>query len=104
MRVEYKFGLTNVTVPCFSVESSEGPQKLFTLATLVLNVLYEKPRIDIIFHSPNQSDLAKKIGVFKQIIESGPTTPKPAYDEGSTGASRRRYFRWLSIHASDGHA
>ena len=59
MRVEYTFSLDQVDVPYFSVESMEGPEKLFRLVTLVMNVLYMRPRVDVIFHSPNKDDLPK---------------------------------------------
>ncbi len=39
MRLEYGFELSGVEVPRFSVEAVEGIGKLFSLATLVLNVL-----------------------------------------------------------------
>ena len=39
MRLEYKLELTQVAVPRFSVEAQEEIGKLFTLATLVFNVL-----------------------------------------------------------------
>jgi len=42
MRVEYSFNLSRVEVPCFSVETTEGPHKLFTLTTLILNVLADR--------------------------------------------------------------
>ena len=45
MRVEYNFALDRVGVPCFCVETTEGPHKLFQLTTLVLNVL-ENEEID----------------------------------------------------------
>src|SRR5262249_12615961 len=37
MRVEYAFDLSTVDIPYFSVESMEGPEKLFRLVTLVMN-------------------------------------------------------------------
>ena len=49
MRVEYKFGLDQVGVPCFSVEATEGPAKLFTLSTLVINVISVGDCVDVIF-------------------------------------------------------
>ena len=39
MRVEYTFDLSEVDIPYFSVESMEGPEKLFRLVTLVMNVV-----------------------------------------------------------------
>ena len=76
MRIEYNFGLDTVAIPSFSVESIEGPHKLFTLATLILNVIACKPRVDVIFHSPNQADLPKKVAQFQEILASGPAAPR----------------------------
>ena len=42
MRIEYGFELSQVDVPRFSVETEVGIGKLFTLATLVMNVLESK--------------------------------------------------------------
>src|SRR5262249_20771363 len=82
MRIEYTFGLEDVEVPYFSVESMEGPEKLFRLATLVLNVLAVKRRVDVIFHSPNQSDLPKKIQAFETILGSAPQAPAVEFMPG----------------------
>ena len=48
MRLEYGFELSGVSVPRFSVEAVEGIGKLFTLATLVLNVLETKLKVEIV--------------------------------------------------------
>ncbi len=100
MRVEYNFGLQNVDVPCFCVETTEGPHKLFQLTTLVLNVLEEKDRVDVIFHSPNQSDLAKKIRAYTQILSSAPHAPKFEFEEGESGSLGSSYYCWVSIRAN----
>ena len=42
----------------------------FRLVTLVMNVLYVRPRVDVIFHSPNRDDLPKKITAPKFIRET----------------------------------
>ena len=104
MRVEYNFGLQNVEVPCFCVETTEGPHKLFQLTTLVLNVLEEKNRVDVIFHSPNQSDLAKKIRAYTQILSSAPHAPKFEFEEGESGSLGSSYYCWVSIRANGGRA
>jgi hypothetical protein len=97
MRVEYSFSLDRVEVPCFSVETTEGPHKLFTLTTLILNVLAERDRADVIFHSPNQADLPKKIAAFKKILQSGPAAPGFGFEEGQSGSLGSSYYTWLSI-------
>lgn len=101
MRVEYHFDLSDVEIPRFSVEASEGPQKLFTLATLTLNVLFEQERVDIVFHSPNAQDLPDKLKRFRSILESAPDVGPTRYSEGQSGQIGGTYYRWLSIHSTD---
>ena len=100
MRVEYKFELDDVDIPCFSVETTEGPGKLFTLTTLILNVLSQRDRVDVIFHSPNAGDLPKKIESFKAILASGPSAPELGYQSGESGSLASSYYSWLSIRSS----
>ena len=81
MRVEYAFGLDKVDIPYFSVESMEGPEKLFRLVTLVMNVLHIRPRVDVIFHSPNKDDLPK----IEEKLKSGlPDDTSSAADAAKT--------------------
>lgn len=100
MRIEYQFGLQHVDVPRFSVEATEGPQKLFTLATLVLNVIAERPRVDVVFHSANPDEPHRKIGMFREILSNAPGVGKLAYSEGEAGKLGGVYFRWLSIQSN----
>lgn len=100
MRIEYEFALNRVDVPRFSVEATEGPAKLFTLATLVLNILHDQPRVDVVFHSPNSPDLTRKVERVKVILGSAPNAPTLRYEEGKSGEIGGIYFRWLSIHAT----
>ena len=104
MRVEYRFNLDQVDIPCFSVETTEGPPKLFTLATLILNVLPLSKQVDTIFHSPNQADLPKKINAFRQIIQSSPNAVPMEFSEGDAGSIGTSYFVWISIRTKDGAA
>ena len=97
MRIEYTFGLDNVEIPYFSVESMEGPEKLFRLATLILNVMEVKRRVDVIFHSPNQSDLPRKIQAFETILGSAPQPPPVAFTPGREGSLGSSYYRWMTI-------
>ena len=97
MRLEYTFDLAKVSVPSFSVEASEGPDKLFKLCTLVLNVLAESPKIEVIFHSPNQGDLKKKMEAFERILSSAPSAPKLILSEGESGSLGSSYFHWVQI-------
>jgi hypothetical protein len=101
MRVEYGFELSSVSVPRFSVEAIEGIGKLFTLATLVLNVLESKSRIEIVFHGLNPQDPDSKIEAFRSIV-GGSGTGKPlTYELGKGGhvPGSSSYFRWMSISA-----
>jgi hypothetical protein len=97
MRIEYTFGLDNVGIPYFAVESMEGPEKLFRLATLVLNVLEVKRRVDIIFHSVNPSDLPRKIQAFETILGSAPSAPDVEFAPGGDGSLGSSYYRWMTI-------
>lgn len=97
MRIEYTFDLEKVEVPSFSVEASEGPDKLFKLCTLVLNVLGESGQVDVIFHSPNSADLPRKIESFEHILKSSPHCPPFQLEEGVSGSLGSSYFRWIQI-------
>lgn len=101
MRIEYDFSLDEVENPTFSVESIEGPAKLFTLATTILNVLGPKPRVDVVFHSPNQSDLPRKVEQFERILSSGPSSPKFRIEKGSAGSVGSSYYLWITVHSGD---
>jgi hypothetical protein len=103
MRVEYNFDLTSIDIPYFSVESMEGPEKLFRLVTLVMNVLHIRPRVDVIFHSPNRDDLPKKIAAFEAIVKSAPAAPTLEFRAGQSGSLGSSYYCWVSIHASGAH-
>jgi hypothetical protein len=103
MRVEYTFSLDHVDIPYFSVESMEGPEKLFRLVTLVMNVLHLRPRVDVIFHSPNKDDLPKKISSFEAIVKSAPAAPQLEFRAGNSGSLGSSYYCWVSILASGAH-
>ena len=100
MRIEYTFDLKAVKVPSFSVEASEGPDKLFKLCTVVLNVLADSGRVDVIFHSPNVSDLSRKIESFESILGSAPNCPSFRLVEGEAGSLASSHFRWVQIDTS----
>jgi hypothetical protein len=100
MRLEYTFSLDRIAVPCFSVETTEGPTKLFTLSTLIVNVLAEKGCADVIFHSPNREDLPKKIMAFENLLRSAPAAPHFKFVQGEAGSSGSSYYQWMSIRSS----
>ena len=93
------FQLADCEVPFFAVEAVEGIGKLFTLATLVLNVLATKRKVEIVFHGINPEDPERKIEAFKQIATSAPKPVKLSF----AMADRRQvpgsssYFRWLTV-------
>ena len=103
MRLDYAFELSNVEVPRFSVEAVEGIGKLFTLATLVLNVLDSKKKVEIVFHGLNPDDPETKIGAFKEILGSAQTTTEVDFELGRGGrvSGSSSSYRWLTIAARD---
>lgn len=99
MRLEYGFDLGEVQVPRFSVEAVEGIGKLFTLATLVLNVLETRPQVEIVFHGLNPEDPEHKIEAFRAIVDSCDVGPKVSYVLGKGGQIRgsSSSFRWITV-------
>ena len=99
MRLEYGFELGQVEVPRFSVEAVEGIGKLFTLATLVLNVLDARATVEIVFHGLNPADPEAKIAAFKEIVGSSEAGAAVRYGLGTggqiTGSSSS--YRWLTV-------
>ena len=101
MRLEFGFELSQVEVPRFSVEAVEGIGKLFTLATLVLNVLESKSKVEIVFHGLNPEEPANKIEAFKEIIGGSESGRELSYQLGNGGQiqSSSSSFRWVTISA-----
>ena len=90
MRLEYRFDLAQLEVPRFAVEAIEGIGKLFTLATLVLNVLATKQRVEIVFHGLNPDDPEAKISAFREIIRAAAMRASCATSSATAGTSRAR--------------
>ena len=99
MRLEYGFQLSDVDVPCFAVEAIEGIGKLFTLATLVMNVLATKECVEIVFHGLNPDDPEAKIKAFQEIASGCRSGGEPEYELGKGGhiPGSSSYFRWVTI-------
>ena len=99
MRLDYRIELDKIDVPRFSVEAVEGIGKVFTLATLVLNVLESKRSVELVFHGLNPDDPDRKIEAFKRIIESAGTTHGIEYRVGKGGAvpGSSSYYQWLTL-------
>ncbi len=99
MRIDYGFELSNVEMPRFSVEAVEGIGKLFTLATLVLNVLEVRSGVEIVFHGLNPDDPDAKLNAFREIIAGANSVPDLTYTPGTGGrvANSSSYFRWVLI-------
>lgn len=101
MRLEYNFELASVDVPCFSVESVEGINKLFTLGALVLNVLSTRREVRLVFHGVNPEDPGRKLESFKAILESAPEVPTLTFLAGQNGRvpQSATYYQWVTIAA-----
>jgi hypothetical protein len=99
MRLEYGFELSQVEVPRFSVEAVEGIGKLFTLATLVLNVLETRSKVEIVFHGLNPEDPETKIEAFKEIIAGSQSAGALRYEVGKGGRipGSSSSFRWITL-------
>jgi hypothetical protein len=99
MRLEYGFELSKVEVPCFAVEAIEGIGKLFTLATLVLNVLATKKKIEIVFHGLNPTDPEAKLAAFREVIRGSRYAGGLKYELGTGGhiTGSSSYFRWVTV-------
>jgi len=99
MRVEYRFELAHVEVPRFSVEAVEGIGKLFTLATLVLNVLDARPKVELVFHGRNPDDPERKINAFREVLESSSHAPPFEIERGRGGQVRgaSSYYQWITL-------
>jgi hypothetical protein len=99
MRLEYTFELAQVTVPRFSVEATEGIGKLFTLATLALNVLDVRERVELVFHGLNPEDPSRKIEAFRRILESSGAKRELTFDPGQGGSvpGSSSYYQWISL-------
>ncbi len=99
MRLEYGFKIEECEVPRFAVEAVEGIGKLFTLATLVLNVLATKSRVEIVFHGLNPEDPERKIKAFQEIAGSSPMGPALQYSAGESGQvpGSSSSYQWLTV-------
>jgi len=99
MRLEYGFALADCEIPRFAVEAVEGIGKLFTLATLVLNVLSTKERVEIVFHGLNPEDPERKIQAFREIANSSPTGFSLHYTADTAGSvpGSSSYYQWLTV-------
>ncbi len=102
MRLEYGFQLSDIEIPKFAVEAVEGIGKLFTLTTLVLNVLETRAKVEIVFHGLNPEDPARKIEAFKAVMSSSPAGEQVAYELGRGGGVRgsSAYFQWVTLSRS----
>ena len=99
MRLEYEFKLAEVQIPRFSVEAVEGIGKLFSLVTLVLNVLDAKEKVEIVFHGLNPEDPGRKIAAFQEIAASTDSAPQLEFTVGKGGSvpGSSSYYCWLSL-------
>ena len=71
------------------------------LATLVLNVLDIKSKVEIVFHGLNPEDPESKFNAFKEIVAGSGTAGGLNYEIGSGGrvpgsSSSFRWIKWSS--------
>ncbi len=99
MRLEFNIGIDQIRVPRFSVEAVEGIGKLFTLATLVLNVLDHLEKVEVVFHGPNAEDPKRKIDGFQEIVTSCGSAADVSFSLGSKGQvhGSSSHYQWLEI-------
>jgi hypothetical protein len=99
MRLEYGFELSKVDVPRFAVEAGEEIGKLFTLGSLVLNVLDTRKRVEIVFHGLNPEDPARKIDAFRDVLASASDGETVGLELGRGGRIRNSsaYYQWISL-------
>ena len=99
MRVEYKLEMDQVETPTFAVESVEGIGKLFTLATLVINMLETKAAVEIVFHGLSREDPERRIKSFKSILATSSASSSLEYAEGASGEvpGSSSAFQWLRV-------
>ncbi len=99
MRLEYSFEIGQIEVPRFSVEAVEGIGKVFTLATLVMNVLEVKAKVELVFHGLNPEDPGRKIEAFRRIIDGATSKPQLVFEEGEGGAvpGSSSYYQWVIV-------
>ena len=99
MRLDYSIELASIEIPRFSVEAVEGIGKLFTLCTLMMNVMEVRPKVEIVFHGLNPEDPERKILAFEEIVSSAESAPKLTFSTGKGGRvpGSSSYFQWLII-------
>ncbi|MDG2332624.1 MAG: hypothetical protein P8Q97_00220 [Myxococcota bacterium] len=99
MRVEYKIEIDNVAIPRFAVEAVEGMGKLFTLATLVLNVLETREGAEVIFHGQSPDDPDRRIASFKSILASSEGGESIRYEYGQAGLvpGSSSSYQWVKV-------
>ena len=99
MRLNYTFELSEVGTPRFAVEAVEGIGKVFSLATLVLNVLDSKDSVEIVFHGLNPEDPDRKIEAFQKIVGSSSSEKSVSFESGHGGRvpGSSSYFQWITV-------
>ena len=99
MRLDYTFELSEVSTPRFAVEAVEGIGKIFSLCSLILNVLETKESVEIVFHGLNPEDPDRKIEAFQKIVNSSSAEPKASFALGTGGRvpGSSSYFQWLTV-------
>ena len=99
MRLDYSIELASIEIPRFSVEAVEGIGKLFTLCTLMMNVMDVRPTVEIVFHGLNSEDPGRKILAFEAVVSSAENAPKLTFTKGKGGSipHSSSHFQWLTV-------
>jgi hypothetical protein len=99
MRIDHRLDISQISVPRFSVEAQEGIGKLFTLATLVWNLLESKESVEIVFHGLNPEDPGRRIAAFIEIMGSLGPEATPSFEAAPEQhiAASSTHFQWLVV-------
>ncbi|MDP3937571.1 MAG: hypothetical protein Q8R92_05480 [Deltaproteobacteria bacterium] len=98
MRIEYKLELDKIDMPYFSIDSSEGIHKLFTLSATLLNLLEAKESVCVTIHGGSAQDPERKAKALEQIIESGRQEDRRyGFERVRSGSIENTHYLWVTI-------
>jgi hypothetical protein len=102
MRIEHKLELDQVSMPYFSIETSEGMHKLFTLAATIMNLLESKEAVCISIHGGSAQDPSRKAKSLEQIVESGRQAGRRyAFERMNSGCIDNTHHLWLTLRRAE---
>ena len=98
MRIEHKIELDKIETPYFSIDTSEGIHKLFTLAATMLNLLETKESVCVTIHGGSARDPERKAKALEQIIESGRREDRRySFEQQNAGSIENTHHMWVTI-------